>query len=306
MKRSSELIDQFMEYLDASNYSKHTITSYSTDTMSLLNFLESEGLGNLQDVTDTLARYYIGYLSDNDYSNRSIGRKISSARKLYDFLKENGHVKTNPFKALIIPKQEKKNPRFIYENEIEQLFDSIDISTPKGMRDIAILEVMYGCGIRVSELCSIKMVDVDYSQNLILIHGKGNKDRFVPIHKKIVEAIKTYESFSRSEFLLRSEEYDQTILFLNYRGTPLTARGVRKILDGIIKNAGESGSMNITPHMLRHSFATHLLNNGADLRVVQELLGHSHLSSTQIYTHVSKEKLKSEYMKKHPRSRKKE
>jgi len=306
LKRSSELIDLFMEYLDATNYSKHTITSYSTDTMSLVNFLMSEGLGNLEDVTDTLARYYIGYLSDNNYSNKSIGRKISSARKLYDYLKDNGHVSHNPFKALIIPKQEKKNPRFIYENEIKQMFDSIDVSTAKGIRDFAILEIMYGCGLRVSELCSMKMVDVDYSQNMILVHGKGNKDRYIPIHNKIVKAVKAYEKFSRSEFLLRSEDYFQEILFLNFKGTPLTDRGVRKILNGIIENTNVEGTMSITPHMLRHSFATHLLNNGADLRVVQELLGHSHLSSTQIYTHVSKEKLKSEYMKKHPRSRKRE
>lgn len=304
--RSSEVIDLFSEYLDASNKSKHTICNYNYDALNLIEFLDSEGLGNLTDVTDTLARYYIGFLSDKNYSNKTIARKISSARTLFDFMKSEGMVTKNPFKTVIIPKQEKKNPKFIYENEIEDLFNHIDVSSAKGIRDMAILEVLYGCGLRVSELCNLKMIDVDYSQNMMLIHGKGSKDRYVPMHRKVVEAIKNYEKHARSELLLRSEEYDQSILFLNFKGTPLTPRGVRMIINKIIENAGQSGSLNITPHTLRHSFATHLLNNGADLRSVQELLGHEHLSSTQIYTHVSKEKLKSEYMKKHPRSRKKE
>ncbi len=304
--RNSEVIDQFTEYLESVNKSQHTINSYTNDALNLIDFLNQEGLGELMNISDTLARYYIGFLSDKNYTNKTIARKISSARTLFDFMKKNNMVQSNPFKTVIIPKQAKKNPVFVYENEIEELFNHIDSSNAKGIRDLAILETLYGCGLRVSELCKLKMVDVDYSQNLILVHGKGSKDRYVPMHRKVVEAIKNYEKFSRSELLLRSENYEESILFLNYRGTPLSSRGVRKIINTIIENAGQSGNLNITPHTLRHSFATHLLNNGADLRSVQELLGHEHLSSTQIYTHVSKEKLKSEYMKKHPRSRKKE
>lgn len=304
--RNSEIIDLFTEYLESINRSTHTISSYANDAINLVAFLEGEGLGNLTDVTDTLARYYIGYLADQNYTNKTIARKISSARTLFDFLRNEGYLEYNPFNTVIIPKQEKKNPKFIYENEIEELFKHIDTGNAKGLRDLAILEVLYGCGLRVSELCELKMIDVDYSQNVMLVHGKGSKDRYVPMHGKVIEAIKNYEKYARSEFLLRSEEYDNSYLFLNFKGTTLTPRGVRKIINTIIEDAGQSGNLNLTPHTLRHSFATHLLNNGADLRSVQELLGHSHLSSTQIYTHVSKEKLKSEYMKKHPRSRKKE
>lgn len=304
--KNSTIIDGFTEYLESINKSKHTINNYANDSLNLIEFLSSEGLGSLEDVNDTLARYYIGFLSDKNYTNKTIARKISSARTLFEYMRKNEIVNANPFKSVVIPKQEKKNPKFIYENEIESLFNHIDISTTMGIRNMAILEVLYGCGLRVSELCELKMIDIDYSQNLILVHGKGAKDRYVPMHRKVVEAIKNYERYARSELLLKSEDYTEDILFLNYKGTPLTSRGVRKILNKIIEDAGQSGNLNITPHTLRHSFATHLLNNGADLRSVQELLGHEHLSSTQIYTHVSKEKLKSEYMKKHPRSRKKE
>lgn len=304
--RSSEIIDGFTAYLERVNKSKHTITNYANDSLNLIEFLNSEGLGDLTFVNDTLARYYIGFLADKNYTNETIARKISSARTLFDYMMAEGIVSSNPFKSVIMPKRGKKNPKFIYEDEIEELFKHIDTGSAKGMRDLAILETLYGCGLRVSELCELKMIDVDYSQNLILVHGKGGKDRYVPMHKKVVEALKQYEKYARSELLLRSEDYDQQVLFLNFKGTPLTSRGVRKILNKIIEDAGQSNSLNITPHTLRHTFATHLLNNGADLRTVQELLGHSHLSSTQVYTHVSKEKLKSEYMKKHPRSRKKE
>ncbi len=304
--RNSEIIDGFTEYLESINKSVHTINSYANDALNLMEFLSSEGLGSLEDVNDTLARYYIGFLSDKNYTNKTIARKISSARTLYEFMRKNGIVQANPFKSVVIPKQEKKNPKFIYEDEIETLFSHIDTSTTIGLRNMAILEVLYGCGLRVSELCELKMVDIDYYQNVILVHGKGSKDRYVPMHKKVIESIKNYEMYARNDLLSKGEDYLIEELFLNYKGTPLTARGVRKVLNKIIENAGQEGNLNITPHTLRHTFATHLLNNGADLRTVQELLGHEHLSSTQIYTHVSKEQLKSEYMKKHPRSRKKE
>ncbi len=304
--KNSEIIDGFTEYLEAINKSVHTISSYANDTINLMEFLTSEGLGNLEDVNDTLARYYIGFLSDRNYTNKTIARKISSARTLYEYMRKNRIVDSNPFKSVVIPKLEKKNPKFIYENEIEALFNHIDISTTIGLRNIAILEVLYGCGLRVSELCELKMIDIDYSQDVILVHGKGGKDRYVPMHRKVVQAIKNYENYARNDLLSKGDDYMIEELFLNYKGSPLTTRGVRKVLNKIIEDAGQEGNLNITPHTLRHSFATHLLNNGADLRSVQELLGHEHLSSTQIYTHVSKQQLKSEYMKKHPRSRKKE
>lgn len=297
-------IDKFIDYLNRKNYSKHTIDNYVRDIEVLEDFLKSEGFGDLLEINDTLARYFMSFLYEKDYSRKSIARKISSARSFYNYFQAEGEINRNPFNALTIPKIDKKNPRFIYESEIENLFKSINNSNAKGKRDLAILEVLYGCGLRVSELCDIKVQDVDFYQGLILVHGKGNKDRYVPIHKNIEDAIQDYLDFGRTEFLIRSGNTSEEKLFVNFKGGALTPRGVRVILNDIIESSSET--FKLSPHMLRHSFATHLLNNGADLRSVQELLGHSHLSSTQIYTQVSKEKLKESYLAHHPRARKKE
>ncbi|XMB85652.1 tyrosine recombinase XerC [Mycoplasmatota bacterium WC44] len=301
---SNNIVDDFVLYLENKNYSYHTIENYIRDINVLIDFLKSEGLGNLTEVNSTLARYFISFLHEKDYSNKSIARKISSARTIFKYMRNEGFIDSNPFDTVKVPKIEKKNPKFIYENEIIGLFDSIDISKAKGKRDKAILEVLYGCGLRVSELCELKIKDVDFYQNLILVHGKGKKDRYVPIHNNIIESVKDYLNNGRTEFLMRSENYLIEDLFVNFKGNSLTPRGVRVILNDIIEKSSET--IKLSPHMLRHSFATHLLNNGADLRSVQELLGHSHLSSTQIYTQVSKEKLKESYMAHHPRARKKD
>ncbi|XMB66807.1 tyrosine recombinase XerC [Mycoplasmatota bacterium zrk1] len=298
------LIDNFIRYLESKNYSTHTIDNYIRDINVLTDFIQSEGFGELTDANEALARFYLGFLFEKDYSRRSIARKISSARTFFAYLRKEAYIDNNPFDSVKIPKQEKKNPRFIYESEISSLFDGINKEKAKGKRDYAILEMLYGCGLRVSELCGLKIKDLDFYQNLILVHGKGNKDRYVPMHSNVVESVKDYLDNARTEFLLRSENYSEEKLFVNYKGTSLTSRGVRVILNDIIEKSSEN--IKLSPHMLRHSFATHLLNNGADLRSVQELLGHEHLSSTQIYTQVSKDKLKESYMAHHPRARKKE
>jgi len=301
---NSTLIDEFVRYLERKNYSNHTIDSYIRDINTLSSFIESEGFGSLTDANDALARFFLGFLYEKSYSRRTIARKISSARTFYSYLRNESYIDNNPFDTLTIPKLEKKNPRFIYETEIDNLFKGIDTSSAKGKRDFAILETLYGCGLRVSELCGLTLKDLDFYQNLILVHGKGSKDRFVPIHSNVVDSINDYLNYSRTEFLARSENFNEEKLFVNFKGTALTPRGVRVILNSIIEKSSEN--IKLSPHMLRHSFATHLLNNGADLRSVQELLGHSHLSSTQIYTQVSKETLKESYMAQHPRARKKE
>ena len=184
----------------------------------------------------------------------------------------------------------------------ESLFKSIDTSKPLGKRNLLIMEFLYGTGVRVSELCGIELGDIDYSQGLVLIHGKGSKDRYVPLHDNLVDLLREYIIMTREEFYRRSDKKTNH-LFLNFKGTPLTPRGVRMVVNKVIDDSKES--IKISPHTLRHTFATHLLNNGADLRSVQELLGHSHLSSTQIYTQVTKEKLKENYLKAHPRAKRK-
>lgn len=300
---NSEIKKIFKLYLsELRNYSDNTVTAYINDCDCLTDFLDKENIGSLFTISNRGARFYVAYLHDS-FTPKSIARKISSLKTLYNYLLSEKLIKENPFLDIDLPKKEKSLPKFIYEEEINSILDSIDNSNVIGCRNVALIELLYGTGIRVSELCSIKLKDIDLYTNSILIHGKGKKDRYVPIHKEVVKRLKEYITTSRNSLLARSKSIDERILFLNYRGTPLTDRGVRKIVNKVIEDSGET--LKISPHTLRHSFATHLLNNGADLRSVQELLGHEHLSSTQIYTHVSNDKLKEVYMNAHPRAKRK-
>jgi len=298
---NQETILLFKDYLDnEKRYSMHTIKSYTDDIFSLVHFLDREEFGDLLTVSERVARFYTATLHEN-YSPKSIARKISSLRSLYSFLNKEEIIKSNPFSNVELPKQEKKLPKFLYPEEIESLFNSIDTSNFLGKRDLLILELLYGTGVRVSELCNIKLKDIDFYQDLILIHGKGSKDRYVPIHNLLSKSLKDYILTSRNDFLKRGNNRENDTLLLNFKGTSLTDRGVRTIIKKITDNSGET--FNLSPHKIRHSFATHLLNEGANIRSVQELLGHSSLSSTQIYTHLTKEKLKETYMKTHPRAK---
>lgn len=297
---NQEIITAFTNYLQSErHYSEHTLTSYLTDIDSLIHFLDNEQFGTLMTVSPRIARFYTATLHEH-YTPKSIARKTSSIRSLYAFLVGDEILTENPFTSIELPKQEKKLPRFIYPEEIEILFDSIDTSTVLGRRNYLILEFLYGTGVRVNELCNIKLNDIDYFQNLVLIHGKGMKDRYVPLHNRLIDEITDYVLTTRKDLLKKQES---KYLFLNFRGSNITTRGVRMVINKIITDSGEN--LKISPHTLRHTFATHLLNNGADLRSVQELLGHAHLSSTQIYTKVSKETLKESYMNAHPRAKKK-
>ena len=201
---------------------------------------------------------------------------------------------------LSLPKKDKKIPRFFYQQEINELYNSIDVNESLGERNLAIIELLYGSGLRVSELCALKISDIHFRQNIIYVKGKGSKVRVVPMTKYCVEALENYLSNERKQLLMKSKSNTE-IVFLNHHGRPLTTRGIRDILKRIIKKTVKI--TNISPHMLRHSFATHLLDSGADIRSVQELLGHSQLTTTQIYTHVSKEKLKQVYMDTHPHAK---
>jgi len=300
---NDQIITLFKDYLEFERrYSMYTIISYVDDIYTLVHFLDDEKFGELLTVSSRIARFYTATLHEN-YKPKSIARKISSLRSFYNFLNREELVKENPFADVELPKKEKKLPQFIYPEEIESLFNSINTIKPIGKRDKLILEFLYGTGVRVGELCSVKLKDIDFYQDLVLIHGKGNKDRYVPIHKTLSKSLKEYILTTRNDFLKRAVNKDNNTLLLNFRGTSLTQRGVRLIIQRIMDNSEET--FNLSPHKLRHTFATHLLNNGADLRSVQELLGHAHLSSTQIYTQVSKEKLKDSYMNAHPRAKRK-
>lgn len=299
-----ELISEFIEYLDAErNYSKNTIEAYRKDINEFKNFIIGEKFAkSILNIRINHPKYYISHLTENNDEVTTIHRKISALRSFYQYLLKNEYIAVNYFSEVVTPKAPKRLPKIVKNEELELLFNSIDKETTLGFRNYLILELLFATGIRVSELCNMEIKDIDFSANEIMIHGKGSKDRIVLMYDSLALELKHYITYQRVELLSKSDE-NTRIVFLNRNGTNLTTRGVRVILNTIIKNAGET--FKLSPHMLRHSFATALLNNGADLRSVQELLGHENLSTTQIYTHVTYEKMKETYFLAHPRAKKK-
>lgn len=299
-------IDGFASYLDIEkNYSQHTISNYVRDIKDFEAFILREELADsLENVyRERLGRHYLSYLDEKNYARKTIARRISSLRTFYDYLVAQGHLDINIFTQLDIPKIPKKLPRLIQDDEISLLFKSIDRFKPLGFRNYVILDLLFSCGLRASELCELSIKDIQLEREQLLIHGKGSKDRYVPLHQSLIDDLKQYLTYIRPILLSKGPNISVLEVFISYKGTPLTVRGLEVILKKIIKDSGET--YKIHPHMLRHAFATTLLNHGADLRVVQELLGHEHLKSTQIYTHVSKEILKEKYKTTHPRMVKK-
>lgn len=297
-----EILQAYRDYLEIQrNYSPNTVTAYLDDIRTLQAFLREEKLGAIERVSERVARFYVASLHDR-FVPKSIRRKISSVRTLYDFLRKDGIVEKNPFSATPLPKEDRKLPHFIYESEVTEFLSRIDDSTLKGKRDLAIFELLYGSGLRVGELAAVKLPDLDFVAKTVLVHGKGGKDRYVPMHDRLIDRLKDYMVIVRPAFRTRTVLPDDKTLFLNFKGTPLSDRGVRDILDKELDK--QASTLQMSPHTFRHSFATHLLDHGVDLRTVQELLGHVSLSTTQIYTKVSKEKLREVYLKSHPRAKK--
>lgn len=299
-------LDHFENHLLVEkNYSPHTVKAYRKDIDDFGAFIKREELARgLDDVTrERLGRHYLSYLDQQGFSEKSIARKISALRTFYDFLIVEKAIDTNIFTTLQTPKIPKKLPRIIDDEEIDMLFRSIDRSKPLGFRNHLLLDFLFSCGLRASEMIGMTIRDIRLEQKQILIHGKGGKDRYLPLHQHLIDDIRHYLTYTRPILIAKGPSTHEPRVFLNYRGTPLTVRGLQLILKQIITTSGET--YKIHPHMLRHAFATTLLNHGADLRVVQELLGHAHLKSTQVYTHVSSEVLKDKYKDAHPRMVKK-
>lgn len=300
-----EIILKYKDYLEVERgYSYHTILNYIDDINDFCLYLKKNNFDSILNVTNNVSRYYLMSLNEAKLKPTSVSRKLSSLRGLYRFLILEGLVTYNPFNDVNGPKHEKVLPKQLYVDEIEAMFDSIDCKTVIGRRNYCILEMLYDTGVRVSELTSLTVSDINYTSDYITIYGKGKKERNVPLLKSLKSALLDYLEFSRPELLMKCKETPSDNLFLNFRGGPLTTRGVRVILDEITNNTSEK--LKVHPHMIRHSFATHLLNGGADLRSVQKLLGHVNLATTQIYTHVSREQLISEYEKYHPHAHQKE
>jgi len=242
-------------------------------------------------------RGYLAFLNEKQYSKATIARKLATLRSFYKFLVKRNHLDSNPVMGIRTPKQEKKLPHFLEYEEVKRLLETPPVDTWLGARDKAILETLYSTGIRVSELVGLNMDDVDFLGEVVHIRGKGKKERIAPIGSSALQVIQHYMEF-RNKRAESNNNFDSKVLFVNKHGKRLSTRSVRRKMDKYLKMAGLDPS--ISPHTLRHSFATHMLNNGADLRSVQELLGHQSLSTTQIYTHLTTRKLKEVYQDAHP------
>ena len=289
-------LEEYLKYLKyEKNYSQETIDSYEEDLVEFYDFIKQEGLEILTIKYEDV-RFFLMELDKKKNKATTVSRKLSSLRGFYKFLINREYTTNNPFILIKSPKKEKKLPRFFYYNELEEMFDSIDLSDPLGQRNRLILEVLYASGVRVSELVNMKTKDFNGEEIKVL--GKGNKERITRIGDYAKEVLDLYLSDGYKELNKNNSDY----LFLNKNGGKLTTRGVRYILDEVIKNTNVKKK--ISPHMLRHSFATHLLNEGCDILSVQELLGHESLTATAIYTHVTTDRLKDVYFKTHPRAKK--
>lgn len=290
----------FLQYLQTQrNYSANTVKAYDNDLTQLFAFLADYYHVEVQDITDDMVDYlalrsYMGKLRDASLAKTTMSRHMSACRSFFKYLGKHELSDNAAATMISLPKQGKYLPRFLYYPQIEALLDAPDTTTEAGKRDKALLELVYSCGLRVSELVSINIGDIDFISDFVHIIGKGNKERIVPVGEYAQRAVLDYMK-ARQIPCIKGEP-----LFLNNRKGRLSDRYVRKLLDKYLQEAGIK--QHISPHALRHSFATHLLENGADLRSVQELLGHASLSTTQIYTHVTSSHMKEVYDKTHPRS----
>ena len=282
-------ISQFLSYLEIEkNYSDHTLSNYEVDLQEFSEFL---GKVTPMQVDYPLLRRYLANLRARELKSRSVARKLSCLRSFFKFLQREGVVQSNPANLVVSPKLDKPLPHFLSEQEAVQLIESATDKSSE-LRDRAIFETLYSSGIRVSELVGLNVNSVDCISNIMRVMGKGKKERIVPVGNQAVDAIKNYLDYRAAN--------RENALFLNRSGNRLTDRSVRNIINKYLLRT--SIQQKVSPHMLRHSFATHLLNRGADLRSVQELLGHVNLSTTQIYTHLTMDKIKSVYDKAHPRA----
>lgn len=290
-------IDDFMEYLKYErNYSDNTVNSYKKDIIEYSTFLNIKNI-NYKNIKYDEVLEYIKFLNDKDNSKTSVSRKLSSLRSFYKYLVLNNICDKNIFLLVSSPKKDKKIPKYINYNNLEEIFEVPNINTKEGQRERLIIEILYGCGVRISELINIKLKDIDYSNKTILVYGKGSKERIVSYGEYAKEIIEIYIKNGRNQLL---DGVKSDYLIVGNKREKLTSRRIEQIINKLIEKT--SIKMNITPHMFRHTFATHLLDQGCDLLVVQELLGHASLATTEIYTHVSNEHLREVYRKCHPRN----
>jgi integrase/recombinase XerD len=299
MKDAQFALEDYLHFLKIERQlSENTITSYQRDLLEYIGSLQRQGKETIETIDRPDILSHLHNLKENGKSSRTISRHISSIRSFHQFLLREKVVTGDPTVHLELPKLEQKLPRVLSTVEIDRLIDAPDRSKPQGVRDHSLLEILYGTGMRVSELIGLNMDDIHLTMGFVRVFGKGGKERIIPLGGKAINACNNYVNEARPGFIAKQK--GTNALFVNMRGTRLTRQGCWKLLKEHAVKAGIQKEL--TPHILRHSFATHLIENGADLRAVQEMLGHSDISTTQIYTHVSRSRLKEVYVKFHPRA----
>ena len=293
-----ELLKRYVKHLELErSISPLTVRNYTGDIQGFLDFLGNNGVDSLDKVSRSTMRLYLGWLHEQGIARASISRKLSALRSLYRYLARENLVDAEPLSTLSSPKLEKRLPTFLTHEEMAWLIEAPDTSTPQGLRDRAILELLYAAGVRVSEIVALDLKDIDLGSRQIRVWGKGSKERMVLMGRPAAEALKLYLDLGRIR--LEGKAYTQAV-FLNRFGERIVVRRIQHIIKKYARQAGLE--MRVFPHIMRHTFATHLLDGGADLRVVQDLLGHARLSSTQIYTHVTQSQIRRNYLAAHPRS----
>jgi len=299
MKDAEYALEDYIHFLKVERQlSQNTIASYKRDLVDYISSLEKAEIGSLTVVDRTAILHHLQKMKDEGKSARTLARHISSVRSFHQFLLREKVTEQDPTVHLEMPKLEQKLPSVLSVSEVDKLISMPEPGELQGKRDIAILEMLYGTGMRVSELIGLDVDDVHLSMGFVRVYGKGGKERIIPLGGGALRACSAYLKEARPKFISKSKELNA--FFVNMRGNRLTRQGCWKILKGYAVKAGIHKEL--TPHILRHSFATHLIENGADIRAVQEMLGHADISTTQIYTHVSKARLKDVYVKFHPRA----
>jgi len=297
-----EVFNKYITYLEVErNASPYTVRNYTSDLLGFFQFLKEKGIDSLREVDKNVLRDYLRHLMEQGLVKASIARKLSAIRSFYRYLIREEIISTSPVATTSSPKLDKRLPSFLTTDEMTRLLEAPDVSTPQGQRDRALLELLYASGLRVSELANLNLEQVNLNSREIRVWGKGSKERMVLMGEPAARSLTAYLNQGRLELLGNKRS---SALFLNRYGERLTERSVQIEIQEIAEKAGIG--KRVHPHMLRHTFATHLLDGGADLRVVQELLGHASLSSTQIYTHVSKSQAKKVYLSAHPMAQEKD
>jgi integrase/recombinase XerC len=295
------IIASFADYLlKQKGYSAHTVAAYRTDLEQFSEYLGAMSvLGPIygpEQVTKNQVRFFLSELIRHGMSKSSVSRKLASLRSFFGFLEKQGFIQNNPTITIAAPKLEKRLPQYLHESEIDQSIHLIDSKSATGIRNRAILELFYGTGMRLSELVNLDLQDLDLRGGTVRVQGKGGKQRILPIGQMVFKTLRAY-MVNRNHF---SPAIENKALFLNFRGERISSRGVQELVRKTLSEGSEK--RRLSPHMLRHSFATHLLDHGADLLAVKELLGHASLSTTQVYTHLTRDRLKQIYKQAHPRS----